>query len=202
MRLLSASAVAVALGLAGGAPLLASADLLSTTPTLAPLPSLLPGSSPTASTPVPVVGPTSLGLPIPPVLPPVTAPSPLCSVTNSCPTSPPINDPGTNTSPRTGSGGTNATPSTGVPTPGAAGTVPGASSPSGGLPSALDRVATLAAAGLDIATPPPVVQLSPLAGISFGRAPYLWPMFLLLDLVAAGAVVLVVRRTWSTTGAD
>lgn len=188
--------------------MLADADLLSGTPTLtplpslAPLPSLLPGSSTTsASVPVPVVGPTNLGLPIPPVLPPVTAPSPLCSLTNSCPATSP-NDPGTNPSPRPGTGGTSATSPSGFSTTGVAGTVPGSSSPTGGVPSALDRAATLAAAGLDITPPPPVVQLSPLAGISFGRAPYLWPMFLLLDLVAAGVVVLVVRRTWSTTGAD
>jgi hypothetical protein len=48
-----------------------------------------------------------------------------------------------------------------------------------------------------------VDQLTPLAGISFGQAPYLWPLFLLLDAIAAGAVVLLVRRTWSpNSGVD
>jgi hypothetical protein len=48
-----------------------------------------------------------------------------------------------------------------------------------------------------------VEQLTPLAGISFGQAPYLWPLFLLLDVIAAGVAVVVVRRTLSAThGAD
>jgi hypothetical protein len=49
---------------------------------------------------------------------------------------------------------------------------------------------------------PPVEQLTPLAGISFGQAPYLWPLFVLLDVVAAGAVLLAVRKTWSPTVPD
>ena len=52
--------------------------------------------------------------------------------------------------------------------------------------------------GLSVSPPPPVEQLTPLAGISFGQAPYLWPLLVLLDLLAAAAVVLLVRRTWST----
>jgi hypothetical protein len=57
--------------------------------------------------------------------------------------------------------------------------------------------------GLAVSPPPPVEQLTPLAGISFGQAPYLWPLFILLDLAAVGAVVVLVRRTWSpTSGAD
>lgn len=56
--------------------------------------------------------------------------------------------------------------------------------------------------GLDLAQPPPVEQLTPLAGISFGQAPYLWPLFLLLDVIAAFAVVIAVRKTWSAPGVD
>jgi hypothetical protein len=44
--------------------------------------------------------------------------------------------------------------------------------------------------------------LTPLAGISFGRAPYLWPLLVLLDVLAAGAVILAVRKRWSKTGGD
>jgi hypothetical protein len=52
--------------------------------------------------------------------------------------------------------------------------------------------------GLSVSPPPPVEELTPLAGISFGKAPYLWPLLVLLDLLTAAAVVLLVRRTWST----
>ena len=70
----------------------------------------------------------------------------------------------------------------------------GASSSAGG--------GAVLAGGLDLAQPPPVEQLTPLAGISFGQAPYVWPLFLLLDVVAAFAVVIAVRKTWSAPGAD
>jgi hypothetical protein len=52
-------------------------------------------------------------------------------------------------------------------------------------------------AGLAVSPPPPVEPLTPLAGISFGQAPYLWPLLVVLDLVALVAVVMLVRRTWS-----
>jgi hypothetical protein len=61
---------------------------------------------------------------------------------------------------------------------------------------------TVAGPGLTLAQPVAVEQLSPLAGISFGRAPYLWPLFVLLDVIAACAVVLAVRKSWSTLGVD
>lgn len=57
-----------------------------------------------------------------------------------------------------------------------------------------------ASAGLQLSPPPPVEQLSPLAGIFFGQAPYLWPLFVILDVAAAAAVAVVVRRTWSRNG--
>jgi hypothetical protein len=69
--------------------------------------------------------------------------------------------------------------------------------------SATSTVTSPQSLGLSLAAPPPVDQLTPLAGISFGQAPFLWPLFLLLDAIAAGAVVLLVRRTWSPkSGAD
>jgi hypothetical protein len=44
--------------------------------------------------------------------------------------------------------------------------------------------------------------LTPGGGISFGKAPYLWPLFVLLDVIAAAAVVIAVRKSWSKTGVD
>jgi hypothetical protein len=52
--------------------------------------------------------------------------------------------------------------------------------------------------GLSFLAPPGVEQLTPLAGISFGQAPYLWPLFLLLDVMAAVGVVVAVRKSWAT----
>jgi hypothetical protein len=77
----------------------------------------------------------------------------------------------------------------------------GASVPFGSVPgsgsSATSALSAPQSVGLAVSPPPPVEQLTPLAGISFGQAPYLWPLFILLDVVAAGAVVFLVRRTWS-----
>jgi hypothetical protein len=55
---------------------------------------------------------------------------------------------------------------------------------------------------ITLAQPVAVEPLTPLGGISFGQAPYLWPLFVLLDLIAAGAVVIAVRKSWSKTGVD
>lgn len=44
---------------------------------------------------------------------------------------------------------------------------------------------------------PPGVELTPLAGISFGQAPNIWPVFLLLDVMAAVGVVVAVRKSWA-----
>ena len=44
---------------------------------------------------------------------------------------------------------------------------------------------------------PPGVELTPLAGISFGQAPYIWPLFLLLDVMVAVGVVVAVRKSWA-----
>lgn len=40
------------------------------------------------------------------------------------------------------------------------------------------------------------------SGINFGKAPFLWPLFLGLDVLGAGAVVLALRKTWSRSIAD
>jgi hypothetical protein len=55
---------------------------------------------------------------------------------------------------------------------------------------------------ITMAQPVAVEPLTSVGGISFGQAPYLWPLFLLLDLIAAGAVVIAVRKSWSQTGVD
>ena len=52
--------------------------------------------------------------------------------------------------------------------------------------------------------PPPSSINLPTAtsGINFGKAPFLWPLFLGLDVLGAGAVVLALRKTWSRPVAD
>lgn len=52
--------------------------------------------------------------------------------------------------------------------------------------------------------PPPSSITLPTAtsGINFGKAPFLWPLFLALDVLGAGAVVLALRKTWSKPAAD
>jgi hypothetical protein len=44
--------------------------------------------------------------------------------------------------------------------------------------------------------PSNVLFLSPVAGLSFGQAPFLWPLFLGLDVAALVVLGLVVKRTW------
>lgn len=55
---------------------------------------------------------------------------------------------------------------------------------------------TVATVGLGMAPPPAVQGLSPLPGISFGHAPYLWPAFAVLDVLALGGVAMVIRSRW------
>lgn len=151
---------------------------------LPPIPSLLP--LPTATPPLP----TSLANGSVPGLCP-----PLCSPT-----------PGTGNLPNPSGNKVPANIRTTAPGGSTSGSQPGASSFSGsgqGFASTAGTVGAQQSVGLAVAPPPPVDQLTPLAGISFGKAPYLWPLFLLLDVIAAGAVVLLVRRTWSQNrGAD
>jgi hypothetical protein len=140
--------------------------------------------------PLPTLPPLPTAIPtLPP--PPVTPP---CQ----------FNCPGPGPGPT--SGGTTPQPTAAPPvTPqpsqtGAAASVvaPGASAGGPGAGAAVSQQA----GGLELANPPPVEQLTPLAGISFGQAPYVWPLFMLLDVVAAVAVVIAVRKTWSTADAD
>lgn len=70
------------------------------------------------------------------------------------------------------------------------------------VPLSGDAGSSAGIGGLHDTPPLPVQTLSAVPGISFGQAPYLWPLFLLLDMAAAGAVVVVVRKTWSATAAD
>jgi hypothetical protein len=44
--------------------------------------------------------------------------------------------------------------------------------------------------------PSNVLLLSPVAGISFGQAPFLWPLFVGLDVAALVMLCLVIKRTW------
>jgi len=55
---------------------------------------------------------------------------------------------------------------------------------------------------LTVAAVPPVLTLAPGNALSFGNAPFLWPLIAGLDVLAAGAVVMVVRKTWSKRPAD
>jgi hypothetical protein len=203
-RVIAAAALALIAGAA--AIVTASAVTITVGPTaVGGSPTAQPGSGSTGLIGIswlPVISgilPPALGAgtPTPPPVPGsvggVTAPC----VTSCTPSSPdggnthPTNGGGNQTSAQ-GAGGTPGTSTTGSGSGGTSGTG------SGGTATTVSSGQN----GLNMSPPPPVVQLTPLAGINFGQAPYLWPLFLLLDVIAAGAVVLVVRKTWSTPGAD
>ncbi len=193
------------------------------TPTVSlpvPTPCLVNCGSPTPKptpTPTPTPSPTPLCIPL------LTCPTP---TPNPTPTPTPcllgiVCLPGT-PSP-SGSGGCliNCTPDP-SPAPGGStgGSVPGSTSGSGpdpgsqgAAPGAGDPATSFvggdgagAAGGttssLLIPAPPAVQLSSPVAGISFGRAPFLWPLFVVLDALALIAVVIVLRKTWSKPIAD
>jgi hypothetical protein len=109
------------------------------------------------------------------------------------PTPPPTGQP-----PSPPGGGTNNQP-------GGSGNGPNSSLPGGFAPpgrrggSSAPGSVTLSDQSLSPGPLPSVEPLTPIAGISFGKAPYLWPLFILLDVIAAAAAVLVVRKTWSKT---
>lgn len=48
---------------------------------------------------------------------------------------------------------------------------------------------------LDTAALPAVQPLTPVAGLSFGRSPVVWPVILVVDLVALATAIVLVRRT-------
>ena len=129
--------------------------------------------------------------PVPPLCPPACVTTPTNGTGGT--------GPGTNTIPGTGRAGSSSGPTSrsSLSTGSGVGVGTGAASSAGSTLGSPQSV------GLSVTAPPPVAQLTPLAGISFGQAPYLWPLILILDLIAAGAVALLVRRTWSpTSGAD
>ncbi|MFN2581532.1 MAG: hypothetical protein ABR498_02180 [Candidatus Dormibacteria bacterium] len=68
------------------------------------------------------------------------------------------------------------------------------------VPSTIGPVGTQ---GILVQPPPASITLAngP-GGINFGKAPFLWPLFLALDFLGVAAVVLVVRKTWSRSVAD
>jgi hypothetical protein len=152
-------------------------------------------------------GSINLGLPLPSLLPtptatPVPPPTPTLPGGASLPVLCPPNC--TNNSqpgPQGNNGNTTPGTTTSGSSPGQSGGGSSAFGSSAGAGSATSTVSVPQSVGLAVSPPPPVEQLTPLAGISFGQAPYLWPLFILLDVAAAAAVVVLVRRTWSPTSA-
>jgi hypothetical protein len=54
--------------------------------------------------------------------------------------------------------------------------------------------------GISFTPPPPIELTSPVSGIAFGRAPFLWPLFAALDALLCAGIVVVVRRVRSARG--
>ncbi|MHB8718302.1 MAG: hypothetical protein ACYDAC_05360 [Candidatus Dormibacteria bacterium] len=211
----------VRLGLAGAAAMAASAVVAA--PSLAaslpgvggalPISVGTPQASATAQ-PSSSSGSVDLGglatvtlLPTPtPSLPPATAlPTQIAGIClSTAPCSPSPSGGGTNTPPPTqslGGGGGNTPPGGG----GTRTAVP-SSLTTGALASDGSNVINATSAGASFGSiheilPPAVTTIGQVPGISFGQAPYLWPLFVMLDLVAAAAVIVVVRRTWSSSSA-
>jgi len=67
---------------------------------------------------------------------------------------------------------------------------------------AADSAAGGTAASLDLAAPSAIALTSPGSGLSFGKAPFLWPLFIGLDVLAMAGVAFVLRKTWSKPVAD
>jgi hypothetical protein len=216
-RLLAAASVAL-LGAAGVATL-ASASTTGSAPNA--LPSPLP--TPTLTLPIRTLTPT-ISLPIPTpsgscVVGIICSPQPRPTLPSLPPLNPPPAPPVGNACPPAclGGGGSSASPSAGVGGVGG-GAARGGGSPGGGAGGGIQPAGSggngsarsapgpgnspVDGGGLTLAQPVAVDQLTPLAGISFGQAPYLWPLFLLLDVIAACAVVLALRKSWSAPGVD
>ena len=68
--------------------------------------------------------------------------------------------------------------------------------------SGADPAAGGTAAGIVLAAPSAVALTSPGSGLSFGKAPFLWPLFIGLDVLAIAAAVFVLRKTWLKPVAD
>jgi hypothetical protein len=69
-----------------------------------------------------------------------------------------------------------------------------------GDPAAGPRAA--ARDSIDLVPPPSLPFTSPVAGIAFGSAPFLWPVFLALDAVLLVAAATVLRRRWRRAADD
>ena len=164
----------------------------------------LPVPTPTMPLPTPTLPLPTPTLPLPtPTLPLPTPTLPLPTPTLPAPSSPAGGSP----SPGCAVGCSPAPVAGRTPAAGALGASLPPLRPSGSADSfariaaAASTTVTSPGTSADLATlPPPLVEpLTPLAGISFAHAPYLWPLFLLLDVLTALVVVLVVRRTRSST---
>lgn len=145
----------------------------------------------------PLSTPAFLGLPALPSLPIPTSGLPILNPTATpclvnC--APPTDNPGLSTSTPAPSAGTPQPDPGAAISPGAAGGAAGGSS--GG------RGSSSSAGGLNIGPPPSVLAIGPGTAISFGKAPFLWPLFAALDILGLAAVVTVVRKTWSRSAAD
>jgi hypothetical protein len=202
-------------GLAPALPTLPPTPTAPPLPTVPPLPTLPPTPIPTLPpfptlppTPTPTSPPPSPTLPLPsvplPSVPITGTPQPTVPVLLGGGVPPSLNgggpvNPGSTLTGPTGGQGT-ASQGNGANSSGPLPRFDAFAAPNS---SATSTLAAPPSIGLSLSPPPPVEQLTPLAGISFGQAPYLWPLFLLLDVIAAGVAVVVVRRTLSAThGAD
>lgn len=114
-----------------------------------------------------------------------------CSVTDPQPSN------NNNTSTSTG-GNTTVLPAT---NPAPASSAPIVHGPA--VPPSLTAPSGVTAPGSLVPPPPSSINLpTATSGINFGKAPFLWPLFLGLDILGAGAVVLALRKTWSKPVAD
>ena len=119
-----------------------------------------------------------------------------CSVTDPLPAT----NRSTNGSTSTG-GNTTVLPAQNPPP---ASSAPAAHSAVPSDPPALSAPPGVTAPNGSLVPPPPssINLPSATSGINFGKAPFLWPLFLGLDVLGAGAVVLALRKTWSRPVAD
>jgi hypothetical protein len=160
-----------------------------------PLGGLLPSSSalPSASLPV-----STSGLPVLGGTPTVCVPNVTC-------TSPPPTSPGDN-----GGNGGNGDNGKGTPTGSATPASQAATATASAAATATPAGSRIGAgqhhgsggSGLNLGPPPSVLAIGPASSLSFGKAPFLWPVFAVLDALGLGGVVWVVRKTWSRTPAD
>ena len=121
-----------------------------------------------------------------------------CSVTNPLPST----NRSTNGSTSTSTGGNTSVLPAQNPAP--VSSAPAVRGPVASDPPALTAPSGVTAPSGSLVPPPPssINLPSATSGINFGKAPFLWPLFLGLDVLGAGAVVLALRKTWSRPVAD